>query len=1149
MKLTRRTFLQMAGATGATLTIANKAMAFRLLKPAVEVGNPLDAYPDVAWESVYRDQYRYDRTFTFVCSPNDTHGCRVRAFVRNEVVMRVEQNYDHQNYSDLYGNKATRNWNPRMCLKGYTFHRRVYGPYRLRYPLIRKGWKQWADDGFPELTPENKSKYMFDARGQDELLKASWDDAWTYASKGIIHITKKYSGEEGAQKLIAQGYPKEMVDAMKGAGTRTFKGRGGMGALGVIGKYGMYRFNNMLSLVDSHNRGVGADKALGGRNWSNYTWHGDQAPGHSFSHGLQASDVDMNDIRFSKLVIQTGKNLIENKMPEAHWLTQVMERGGKLVVITPEYSPSSQKADYWIPIKCNTDTALFLGLTKILMDEKLYDADYVKKFTDFPLLVRTDTLKRLQPKDIIPDYKLEDISHGASYKIHGLHDDQREIVGDFVVWDAKTNGPKPITRDDVGDKLTAKGIDPVLDGTFKVKTVDGKEIEVMPLFEMYKIHLKDYDIDSVVEMTNSPKELIERLAHDIATIKPVAIHYGEGINHWFHATLMNRSTYLPLMLTGNVGYNGSGSHTWAGNYKAGNFQSAKWCGPGFYGYVAEDAFNPNLDPNAPAMELKVKGRAYDEEVAYWNHNDRPLIVNTPKYGRKCFTGKTHMPTPTKIMWFTNVNLINNAKHVYQMLKNVNPNIEQIMSTDIEVTGSIEYADFAFPANSWMEFETHEITSSCSNPFFQIWKGGIRPVNDSRDDVMVLAGMAAKLGELLRDMRFRDFWKFALEGRPEVYINRLLDGSTTSKGYTFDDIINGKYGEPGVALLNYRTYPRQPFWEQVHESIPFYTPTGRLQAYNDESEIIEYGENFIVHREGPEATQYLPNVIVSTNPYIRPDDYGVPENAEHWDERTVRNIKKSWSDTKQTKNFLWEKGYKFYCVTPKSRHTVHSQWAVTDWNFIWNNNFGDPYRMDKRMPGVGEHQININPQAAKDLGINDGDYVYVDANPADRPYEGWKPNDPFYKVSRLMLRAKYNSSYPYGVTMIKHSSWIATERSVKAHETRPDGRALSAGTGYQSSFRYGSQQSLTRDWSMPMHQLDSLFHKAKIGMKFVFGFEADNHGINTVPKETLVKVTKAEDGGIGGKGVWDPVKTGYTTGNENDFMKKYLSGDLIKVEKA
>ncbi|MBW7940816.1 MAG: molybdopterin-dependent oxidoreductase, partial [Candidatus Kuenenia stuttgartiensis] len=895
------------------------------------------------------------------------------------------------------------------------------------------------------------------------------------------------------------------------------------------------------------NRGVGPDQALGGRNWSNYTWHGDQAPGHPFSHGLQTSDVDMNDVRFSKLLIQTGKNLIENKMPEAHWVTEVMERGGKIVVITPEYSPSAQKADYWIPIRNNTDTALFLGITKILIDNKWYDADYVKKFTDFPLLIRTDTLKRVSPKDIIPNYKLQDISDGPSYHIQGLKDEQREIIGDFVVWDAKSKGPKAITRDDVGETLVKKGIDPVLEGSFKLKTIDGKEIEVMTLLEMYKIHLRDYDIDSVVSMTNSPKDLIERLAKDIATIKPVAIHYGEGVNHYFHATLMNRSYYLPVMLTGNVGYFGSGSHTWAGNYKAGNFQASKWSGPGFYGWVAEDVFKPNLDPYASAKDLNIKGRALDEEVAYWNHSERPLIVNTPKYGRKVFTGKTHMPSPTKVLWFTNVNLINNAKHVYQMLKNVNPNIEQIMSTDIEITGSIEYADFAFPANSWVEFQEFEITNSCSNPFIQIWgKTGITPVYESKDDVKILAGMASKLGELLRDKRFEDNWKFAIEGRASVYINRLLDGSTTMKGYTCEDILNGKYGEPGVAMLLFRTYPRHPFWEQVHESLPFYTPTGRLQAYNDEPEIIEYGENFIVHREGPEATPYLPNAIVSTNPYIRPDDYGIPENAEYWEDRTVRNIKKSWEETKKTKNFLWEKGYHFYCVTPKSRHTVHSQWAVTDWNFIWNNNFGDPYRMDKRMPGVGEHQIHIHPQAARDLGIEDGDYVYVDANPADRPYEGWKPNDSFYKVSRLMLRAKYNPAYPYNCTMMKHSAWISSDKTVQAHETRPDGRALSP-SGYQSSFRYGSQQSITRDWSMPMHQLDSLFHKAKIGMKFIFGFEADNHCINTVPKETLVKITKAENGGMGGKGVWDPVKTGYTAGNENDFMKKFLNGELIKVD--
>jgi nitrate reductase alpha subunit len=820
-----------------------------------------------------------------------------------------------------------------------------------------------------------------------------------------------------------------------------------------------------------------------------------------------------------------------------------MERGAKIVCVVPEYSPPASKADYWIPVRPNADTALLLGIARILIDEKWYDARYVKRFTDLPLLVRTDTLKRLKPEDVIAGYQPEDISQGPSMTRHGLTEAYRRKLGDFVVWDARTNGPRAITRDDVGDRMDAKGIDPVLEGRFTVRTVDGQAVEVMPIFEAYRLHLRDYDLDTVHEITHSPKDLVRRLAKDLATIKPAAIHIGEGINHWFHATLVNRACYLPLLLTGNVGELGAGCHTWAGNYKAGLFQGSAETGPGFKGWVAEDPFRPNLDPDADGKDIVERACTYDEEVAYWAHGDKPLVVDTPKFGRKVFTGKGHLPTPTKVLWFTNVNLINNAKWAYELIHNVNPRIELIMATDIEMTASCEYADIVFAANSWVEMQRYELTGACSNPFLQIWKGGITPVYDTRDDQLILAEMATKLGELLGDQRFADYWAFALDGRTEVYIQRLLDSSTTTRGYRVADIVAGRYGEPGVALFMFRTYPREPFWEQVKESLPFFTPTGRLQAYNDEPEVIEYGENFIVHREGPEATPYLPNAIVSTNPLIRPEDYGIPLDHVGWEERTVRNVKKPWAEVKATPNPLWKKGYTFYCLTPKTRHATHSSWQVTDWHLVWNNQFGDPYRLDKRSPGIGEHTLHIHPQAARDLGINDGDYVYVDANAADRPYIGWKPNDPFYKVTRLMLRAKYNPAYPYNVVMMKHAPFIATERSVKAHETRPDGRALSAGTGYQASFRYGSQQSITRSWLMPMHQLDSLFHKKKAYVGFLFGFEADNHGVNTVPKETLVKITKAEDGGLGGRGVWAPARSGFGPGAEGEFMKRYLAGEI------
>jgi nitrate reductase alpha subunit len=45
--------------------------------------------------------------------------------------------------------------------------------------------------------------------------------------------------------------------------------------------------------------------------------------------------------------------------------------------------------------------------------------------------------------------------------------------------------------------------------------------------------------------------------------------------------------------------------------------------------------------------------------------------------------------------------------------------------------------------------------------------------------------------------------------------------------------------------------------------------------------------------------------------------------------------------------------------------------------------------------------------------------------------------------------------------------------------------------------------------------------------FIFGGEADNHALNTVPKEKLMRATKAEDGGMGGVGVWFPATTGFT----------------------
>jgi nitrate reductase alpha subunit len=83
----------------------------------------------------------------------------------------------------------------------------------------------------------------------------------------------------------------------------------------------------------------------------------------------------------------------------------------------------------------------------------------------------------------------------------------------------------------------------------------------------------------------------------------------------------------------------------------------------------------------------------------------------------------------------------------------------------------------------------------------------------------------------------------------------------------------------------------------------------------------------------------------------------------------------------------------------------------------------------------------------------------------------------------------------------------------------------------------------------MHQTDTLFHKAKVKMGFIFGGEADNHAINTVPKETLVRVVKAEDGGPGGKGQWEPATRAFAPQSASPLVDQYLSGGFVKIEGA
>src|SRR3970040_970215 len=93
-------------------------------------------------------------------------------------------------------------------------------------------------------------------------------------------------------------------------------------------------------------------------------------------------------------------NWICTKMPDAHWLTEARLKGVKVVVIACEYSSTASKGDEVLVVRPGTTPALALGLANVIMREKLYDRDYVLRWTDFPVLVRMDTLKHLRAAEV-----------------------------------------------------------------------------------------------------------------------------------------------------------------------------------------------------------------------------------------------------------------------------------------------------------------------------------------------------------------------------------------------------------------------------------------------------------------------------------------------------------------------------------------------------------------------------------------------------------------------------------------------------------------------------------------------------------------------------------------------------------------------------
>jgi DMSO reductase family type II enzyme molybdopterin subunit len=261
----------------------------------------------------------------------------------------------------------------------------------------------------------------------------------------------------------------------------------------------------------------------------------DFAPGYYLTYGMFDPVPSIDDWFHSEIFIIWASNPTYTRIPHIHFVNEARYNGCEVVIIAPDYSPSSNHADYHLPVRVGTDAAVALAMAQVVIDEGLVSEQFVRDQTDLPLLMNAATSRYLRESDL---------TDGGS-------DEQ------FYAWDTISNAAVPAPR----GTLKWDGVEPALEGEFTVETVNGP-VSVTTVYEQMRKRLEEYTPERAFEITGIHPDTIRMLARKIAAKRTGILSSLGGMSKHYHGDLMERSQLLLLALTGNWGRHGTGVRAW-----------------------------------------------------------------------------------------------------------------------------------------------------------------------------------------------------------------------------------------------------------------------------------------------------------------------------------------------------------------------------------------------------------------------------------------------------------------------------------------------------------------------------------------------------------------------------------------------------------
>jgi anaerobic selenocysteine-containing dehydrogenase len=240
----------------------------------------------------------------------------------------------------------------KICARGQAGINQVYNPDRILYPMKRVG-----------------------RRGEGRWRRISWDEA-------LDEIVTRL------KKLKHEGHPEKFMfhyGRMKGSSSKIINSH-------FLPAYGTKTIGNHTSICE-------------GGKWT----------AHELVWGKH---YDVNDVSRARMIINFGCNFFETHTSHVQLASRaieaITENKAKLVTFDVRLSNTAAKSDEWIPIRPGTDGAVALAMANVVIQQGLYDRDFIQNWTN----VTVEQLKKHLAK-YTPDWA-ENVSGVPDGKIRSL---------------------------------------------------------------------------------------------------------------------------------------------------------------------------------------------------------------------------------------------------------------------------------------------------------------------------------------------------------------------------------------------------------------------------------------------------------------------------------------------------------------------------------------------------------------------------------------------------------------------------------------------------------------------------------------------------------------------------------------------------------